>query len=48
MKKWIVTLTILIVTTLIAEEARSQTYTQTYKDKCTGEIKVATTTMTNG
>ena len=33
---------------LFATEAIGQTYTQTYKDKCTGEIKVATTTMTNG
>jgi len=48
MKKWIVTFTILIVTTLIAEEARSQTYTQTFIDKCTGEKKVATTTYMNG
>jgi len=47
MKKWVFGLTI-IVMSLFATEAMGQTYTQTYKDKCTGEIKVATTTMTNG
>jgi len=47
MKKWIVGL-ILIVTSLFVNQAIGQTYTQTYKDKCTGEIKIATTTMTNG
>ena len=47
MKKWIFCL-LLIVISSFATEAMGQTYTQTYKDKCTGEIKVATTTMTNG
>ena len=48
MKKWIVTLTILIVTILTANKAESQTYTQTFIDKCTGEVKIATTTYING
>jgi hypothetical protein len=47
MKKWVLGLTIIVIC-LFATEAIGQTYTQTYKDKCTGEIKVATTTMTNG
>ena len=47
MKKWVFCL-LLIVISSFATEAIGQTYTQTYKDKCTGEIKVATTTMTNG
>ena len=48
MKKWIVTLTILIVTVLTANKAEAQTYTQTFIDKCTGEAKIATTTIING
>ena len=44
MKKYI--LGFLLV--LLCQIVSGQTYTQTYKDKCTGEIKVATTTMTNG
>jgi hypothetical protein len=47
MKKWVFGLTIIVIT-LISQKAIGQTYTQTYKDKCTGEIKVATTTMVNG
>ena len=48
MKKWILTFTMLIVTTLTAFRAEGQTYTQSFIDKCTGERKVATTTMING
>ena len=33
---------------MFCQIAIGQTYTQTYKDKCSGEIKVATTTMVNG
>ena len=47
MKKWILSLLIIVIC-LFAQNAIGQTYTQTYKDKCTGEIKVATTTMVNG
>jgi hypothetical protein len=39
MKKWVFGLMI-IVMSLFAKNAMGQTYTQTYKDKCTGEIKV--------
>ena len=45
MKKWIIGIFILI---LFAFKANGQTYTQTFIDKCTGEAKVATTTMMNG
>ena len=44
MKKYI--LGFLLV--MFCQIAMGQTYTHTYKDKCTGEIKVATTTMVNG
>jgi len=44
MKKYI--LGFLLV--LLCQIVSGQTYTQTYKDKCTGEIKIATTTMVNG
>ena len=47
MNKWLVTLSI-IVTFLFANQAKGQTYTQTFIDKCTGETKVATTTYVNG
>jgi len=47
MKKWILPLLIIVICSC-AQTAIGQTYTQTYKDKCTGEIKVATTTITNG
>lgn len=33
---------------LFCQFVNGQTYTQTYVDKCSGEIKVATTTYTNG
>ncbi|NDB29990.1 hypothetical protein EB151_10635, partial [archaeon] len=48
MKKWIVAFTISIVTFLSAFKSEAQTYTQTYVDKCTNEIKIATTTFING
>lgn len=48
MKKWIATILIIIVTFITAFKAEGQTYTQTFIDKCTGETKVATTTMSNG
>ena len=47
MNKWLVTLSI-IVTFLFANQAKGQTYTQTFIDKCTGETKLATTTYING
>jgi hypothetical protein len=42
MKKWLVGIIVLF---LFAFKANGQTYTQTFIDKCTGERKVATTTM---
>jgi hypothetical protein len=47
MKKWILPLLIIVIC-LFAQTAIGQTYSQTYKDKCTGEVKIATTTMVNG
>jgi len=47
MKKWLVSI-LLIVTCLFAKVANGQVYTQTFIDKCTGQTKVATTTMVNG
>jgi hypothetical protein len=47
MKKCLVSL-IIIVTTLTAFKAEGQTFTQSFIDKCTGERKIATTTMING
>ena len=47
MKKWILGLLIIVISTF-ATEAIGQTYSQTFIDKCTGERKVATTTMFNG
>ena len=47
MTKWIFRLTIIVII-VFAQTAMGQTHTQTYRDKCTGEIKVATTTITNG
>lgn len=47
MKKWLVTF-ILTVILLFANQAKGQTYTQTFIDKCTGEKKIATTTYING
>ncbi len=48
MKKWIVAILLLIVTFITAFRAEGQTYTQTFVDRCTGETKVATTTIVNG
>ncbi len=45
MKKWVVGIIVLF---LFAFKANGQTYTQTFIDKCTGEKKVATTTIING
>ena len=45
MKK--ITLLILFVT-LTSIKLLGQTYTQSFVDKCTGEKKIATTTMING
>ena len=47
MKKLLSLLTILVLL-CISWKAEGQVYTQTYVDKCTGEIKVATTTYING
>ena len=47
MKKWIISSVILVII-LFANKANGQTYTQTFIDKCTGEVKVATTTYING
>ena len=44
MKKYIISLLILF----FSSKSFSQTYTQTFIDKCSGEKKVATTTMING
>ena len=44
MKKYILG----FILVLFCQIVSGQTYTQTYKDKCTGEIKIATTTMVNG
>ena len=38
----------LIILCLFAKEMNAQTYTQTFVDKCSGQIKTATTTMVNG
>ena len=45
MKKWVVGIIVLF---LFALKANGQTYTQTFIDKCTGEVKLATTTYVNG
>ena len=45
MKKWIIGIAIFFV---FALKANGQTYTQTFIDKCSGEKKIATTTMFNG
>ena len=47
MKKCIISLLIIVIS-LTAFKADGQTYTQTFIDKCTGERKIATTTMING
>jgi hypothetical protein len=47
MKKSLVSLLVLVILAF-TQKVNAQTYTQTYKDKCSGEIKVATTTMING
>jgi len=47
MKKWLISL-LLIILCSFAKVANGQVYTQTFIDKCTGQTKVATTTMVNG
>lgn len=47
MKK-ILSLILLVFGLLLTQNVSGQTYTQSYKDKCTGEIKLVTTTMVNG
>ena len=47
MKKWLVSFLILIGCAF-TQEVTAQTYTQTFVDKCSGQIKTATTTMVNG
>lgn len=47
MKKWLATFLISVIF-LFAQKAYAQTYTQTFVDRCTGETKVATTTIVNG
>ena len=47
MKKWIVSILLLTLVSF-TQKANAQTYTQTFIDKCTGEKKIATTTMMNG
>jgi hypothetical protein len=47
MKKWAIGIfTILLIS--LTQIVSAQTYTQTFIDKCSGEKKVATTTMMNG
>ena len=48
MKKWIINLFLIFVLFILANKANGQTYTQIFIDKCTGEIKTATTTYVNG
>ena len=47
MKKWLATFLISVIF-LFAQKAYAQTYTQTFIDRCTGETKLATTTIING
>ena len=47
MKKWVLGI-LLIVLMSFTQKVSAQTYTQTFVDKCTGETKIATTTMVNG
>ena len=47
MKKLRALLSVLFIFCL-ASKANGQTYTQTFIDKCSGEVKVATTTYVNG
>jgi len=46
MKKWLVSL-LLITLCLFAETASGQVYTQTFIDKCSGQVKTAVTTIVN-
>ena len=45
MKKW---LSLLLVMCLFVFKSNGQTMTQTFVDKCTGEVKVATIQYVNG
>jgi hypothetical protein len=47
LKKWLSILSILVLF-VFANKANGQLFTQTFIDKCTGQTKVATTTMVNG
>ena len=47
MKKWLISL-LLITLCLFAKTASGQIFTQTFIDKCSGQVKIATTTIVNG
>ena len=47
MKKWLVVFLISVIF-LFAQKATGQVYTQTFIDKCSGQVKIATTTIVNG
>ena len=47
MKKWLVNF-IIVCIVLFAQQVNGQIFTQSFVDKCTGEIKIATTTYVRG
>ena len=47
MKQWVVNF-IIICILLFAQKVNGQVFTQTFIDKCTGEIKIASTTYVGG